>query len=90
MNTDEKREHKARQLEKHLRKGLPISARLAEKKFGISGTGFHRTLNRYRQKGMILISQWVAYADCRFKVYRIDDCQSARALMSPRNYPEVV
>lgn len=83
---EENIEKKCQKLERHLRMGKPISARLAESMFGISGTGFHRTLNRFRGKGMILDWEWCEYYGSRFKRYFIDESQDATRLTKSRKY----
>lgn len=83
---EETREQKSKRLERHLRLGNAITARLAEKLFGISGTGFHRQLGRYKQAGMILQDEWVEYDNARFKRYFIDDSQNARLMAKSRKY----
>lgn len=92
MITDEQAEanlsFKSQMLERHLRMGNPITARLAEKRFGISGTGFHKQLSRYRSKGMILKKEWCEYAGSRFLRYKIDESQSAKTLTKSRKYVE--
>lgn len=83
---EENREQKSKRLERHLRTGNAISARNAEKLFGISGTGFHRQLNRYKKAGMILHDEFVEHDGCRYKRYWIDESQNARNLTKSRKY----
>jgi len=85
-NIEAKREHKSQRLERHLRTGNTVSARICEQLFGISGTGFHRQLNRFRTKGMIIHDRYVEHAGDRYKTYWIDDSQNARMLTKSRKY----
>lgn len=77
---EENREQKSKRLERHLRTGNAISARNAEKLFGISGTGFHKQLFRYKKAGMILHDEYVEHDGCRYKRYWIDESQNAREM----------